>query len=505
MAIDIEVYPYLSPRLVEILLPSTDVSVQEIYDAIRNWEDSEEGMCYKPLIDAAGKEDLGGSVTVGITATLQNAQAFFTGRTTPLDDGVGRTCDATDSTGTNLYVDDADFVSDGVYVGAVVYNQNTGETATVTAVVDAHNLTTFPLSGAGGQGWTSGDEYAVHPMVLCSITGGNLVAVDDVGDPIDAAFPSPGVYLRTTSSSSATIADLHEIVELAWDTVHIDTIVGTSGTEFPIGTASTPVDNLTDAKAIAIANNIEIFKVRGSITLDSTFDRYTFLGYASNTSAVDLNGKSAINSAFISMLVSGQCNGSIRCQSCRLSAVTDLEGVFMDCSFTGDFSVKSAAKAYAFRAFSWDLAPMTMDMNGDGIFIYYGTAWWTVANLTSAGGLAAFSGDIGVTVDPTMTDGNVFITGATVLDADNKTGGNVITTYKDSFKVLEERLADHAVAGTLGAAIEFVKQIEGGRWRIVNNQMIFYKSDNVTEVARFNLKDGSGSPAEEDVKERQRA
>ena len=52
--------------------------------------------------------------------------------------------------------------------------------------------------------------------------------------------------------------------------------------------------------------------------------------------------------------------------------------------------------------------------------------------------------------------------------------------------------------------LAFIQDIEGGRWRIENNQMIFYKADNTTEVARFNLFDEGGAPAEEDVFERQR-
>ena len=35
--------------------------------------------------------------------------------------------------------------------------------------------------------------------------------------------------------------------------------------------------------------------------------------------------------------------------------------------------------------------------------------------------------------------------------------------------------------------------IQYGRWKIINNQMIFYKDDNSTEVARFDLYDDSGN------------
>jgi len=53
-------------------------------------------------------------------------------------------------------------------------------------------------------------------------------------------------------------------------------------------------------------------------------------------------------------------------------------------------------------------------------------------------------------------------------------------------------------------AVDFIANIEGGRWRIVSNQMIFYAEDNVTEIARFNLFDSLGSPTMTNVYERVR-
>jgi len=52
--------------------------------------------------------------------------------------------------------------------------------------------------------------------------------------------------------------------------------------------------------------------------------------------------------------------------------------------------------------------------------------------------------------------------------------------------------------------VDFIKAIEGGRWRIIDNQMIFYGEDNVTEIARFNLFDAAEQPAETNVTERRR-
>jgi hypothetical protein len=253
-----------------------------------------------------------------------------------------------------------------------------------------------------------------------------------------------------TSLSTDGLMSKQTITEVTWDTVYIDTINGIPGSDWPAGTRGTPVDNITDARTIANFYNICCYDVMGSITLNDDFSNSSFTANSPTTATIDLNNQNVDGAAFSRLGLTGQCNGSIHCHDCELDSITNLDGLFMDCGLSDGFSVNSGSKAYFFRAFSNDLAPMTFDMNGDGILIYYGTAWITVTNLTDPAGFCAFSGDIGVTVDASVTDGNIYITGDTVLDADNKTGGSVVITYKNSFKVWEEYRSAHTVPGTFG-------------------------------------------------------
>lgn len=68
--------------------------------------------------------------------------------------------------------------------------------------------------------------------------------------------------------------------------------------------------------------------------------------------------------------------------------------------------------------------------------------------------------------------------------------------------VLQTQLATNNIIGD----ITFIKDIEGGRWKIdaALNQMIFYKSDNTSEVARFSLFDITGSAGFNNPFERRR-
>ena len=78
-------------------------------------------------------------------------------------------------------------------------------------------------------------------------------------------------------------------------------------------------------------------------------------------------------------------------------------------------------------------------------------------------------------------------------------------------RVWDETTTGHDTSDTFGkytmdikSFTEFIDNIEGGRWKIISNQMIFYKADNVTEIARFNLLDSDGNPTEINVVERVR-
>jgi hypothetical protein len=50
--------------------------------------------------------------------------------------------------------------------------------------------------------------------------------------------------------------------------------------------------------------------------------------------------------------------------------------------------------------------------------------------------------------------------------------------------------------------VELVRKIERGRWKIENNQMIFYDTNGTTPLLTFNLFDQVGTPTMEDVFER---
>ena len=62
------------------------------------------------------------------------------------------------------------------------------------------------------------------------------------------------------------------------------------------------------------------------------------------------------------------------------------------------------------------------------------------------------------------------------------------------------------IKSSIDADLTFVKDMISGRWHIdpETTQMVFYKGDNTTEVARYDLKDKNGNPSYLSVFDRNR-
>lgn len=87
---------------------------------------------------------------------------------------------------------------------------------------------------------------------------------------------------------------------------------------------------------------------------------------------------------------------------------------------------------------------------------------------------------------------------------------NIRGVDSDSLKTLSDQIdsvkEQTDKISTIQLDVSFIKDIEGGRWVRDGHQMIFYKDDNITEIARFDLykKDGNLAEEDEDVFERRR-
>lgn len=84
---DISVDWELSPRIITVATPSTEITMQDLADTLRGLEHRPspgyDVFSHDYIVDLAGKEPLGGGVSVGITLSLKNAKLAFESRTGP--------------------------------------------------------------------------------------------------------------------------------------------------------------------------------------------------------------------------------------------------------------------------------------------------------------------------------------------------------------------------------------------------------------------------------------
>ncbi len=263
---DITIDWSVSPRLITILSPSVLITIQDLVDTLRDQEDEMINLTYSRLINAAGKEPLGGGVSVGITATLQNALLQFQDRP--------------------------------------------------------------------GPNW-----------ILCNITGGNLVAVDSGGNPIDPRQPTAFVTIDRTASSSATLQDSEALQAASYGTQHsvaLDMVNGTSGTGFPQGTREFPVDTEADALTIAVSRGIHDILVVNSATLTADFSEgYRFFSDNPERVMVTISaGADVTMCVFETIGVTGDVDAAVILRDCHVGNITSFStGDFHNCLLQGTITL----------------------------------------------------------------------------------------------------------------------------------------------------------------------
>ena len=80
---DITINWGVSPRIIEVAAPSTELTVQDLYDTLRSL--GAEAIDEPEIIDGSGKEVLSATEAVGLTVKLLNAKVKFEDRTEPVD------------------------------------------------------------------------------------------------------------------------------------------------------------------------------------------------------------------------------------------------------------------------------------------------------------------------------------------------------------------------------------------------------------------------------------
>ena len=256
---------------------------------------------------------------------------------------------------------------------------------------------------------------------------GNLIAQDSAKDII---VPTVGNYNVFVNGLQPITQNVDGILEQQQNTAYegavtIDTISGVSGTAYPVGTRTTPVNNLPDALTIASALGIEQINLHGTITLNQSFAHWVISGIsATGNDVVNLNGQSVDAARFDNVLLQGSGTGTVEARHCNLNNVSGLTGHFTQCGFQSNYTAGAGNSVFTYcHSEIAGVGKPVLDVNGSlsDISIRAYTGGIDIQNMTNAGSnitIDLLSGS--VLLNANSTAGNVVIRGAGEL-TDNST------------------------------------------------------------------------------------
>ena len=463
----ITVDAFRSPRLVWIDAGSDLLSVQELLNLLRDWEASAEGITEPKIISAAGKEDLGGGVAVGLTATLLNAKVAFEPPVIATSRGSVTTLD---STGIFVIDSSATFVTDGVITGATVVNETTGAFGTVITVDSETQLSLRSTVDGTRQDWQATDVYAVHNIIAKNIEGGNLVAVDNALSVIQVVLPSGYTQVTRTAASSATSQEEVDIQFSSFsnNAVWLDSSSGYSGTIYPNGTSRRPVDNDTDAQSIANTRGLFDIQIRSNETITGAHTGMKFYGRSPRTMTLTIDASATLSACeFENMLLTGDlgANGSAYFTHLAIKNTIGLFGHIEQCVIREGTNTAMAGailmlnKCAAVSAFNPGVDIPIIDCNGSArIAMRLFTGEVKLTNKTSGADCSLGLTGAVVELDSTITFGNWICHGVGTII--NNTTGTATVDLTDlvnptelSDQVWDRPTAGHVIAGTTGKAL----------------------------------------------------
>lgn len=362
------------PRIITVDAPSVEITIQDLYDTCKYLEATPGGMDDPVLIDAAGKEDLGGGVSVGLTATLSNALLAFEARLGPT-------------------------------------------------------------------------------YVQCRVNGGNLVAVDSLGDTFSTPIsPTAFTQVITTASSSATSQNQASIEYGSFEggvwVKQSGTITGTDGLK---GNAQFPVNNFADAVAIASMRGLpEKIYVIGNATLDTgdNIEGFTLVGQNPARTTITVNsGADTQGCEIMNASITGNLDGGTILRECVITSLNYINGFVYHCMLNpGTVTLGGVDTAHFLDCYSGvpGVSTPIIDMNGTGnedtplaIRGYSGGI-----RLIEKTGVGAASVDFNsghLYIDSTCTAGTIVARGAAGVTVDD---GATVTVIDQTVNSVIEQVPD---------------------------------------------------------------
>jgi len=196
----------------------------------------------------------------------------------------------------------------------------------------------------------------------------NLVGANsNVGDRVNVNQ----VSVRT--ANSAGLQDLSTILSAAYGgEVFVDQTNGQAGTDVPVGTRGTPVNNLTDALTIAAKEGASTLRFARNITLANVTIPQGFVLTSDSPALVKVTvdpSATVEGCEFINLTFEGTADGNNIIRDCLLLNVDYVSGFIFQCSLQETITIVPGALCALLSCFSNTLAGQPnpiIDFNGSG-------------------------------------------------------------------------------------------------------------------------------------------
>jgi hypothetical protein len=293
------------------------------------------------------------------------------------------------------------------------------------------------------------------------------------------------VSIRPNNSAGQTFSDVINSQSFENASVWVDSIEGLAGTGFPRGTPSDPVNNVNDALAIAMRENLNTFHIIGQFTAIGTMpiNNYHINGVTPANGIVIGSNLVVESSSFERIAILGSVIGRGSYKDCSVGktlGLTGVEGIFDNCAIAGDIALDATAtepiifkdciSAIAgtakpglncngtaaginFRRYAGGLAltnfnnpagTMTLDLMGSEVSINSTNCTNGVLVARGVGKLVDENGDVIPTGTSTI-NGNLLISNR-LINSDQSGGGSSVwtTIEKDNALAWSRKASDNA-------------------------------------------------------------
>lgn len=436
-----------------------------------------------------------------------------------------------------------------------------GEEAVLTGcyVIDQDSIPTIDMGGSGQDLVLTNYNGIINIKNLTSVDeeigiglSAGMVVLEDTITAGTIIISGIGLlYDYTTGTANVNSDGLMNRTQDAYQgRVYIDVNTTNSGSVYPVGLKNShAVNNIDDALIIADKYNCSELFFLSSITLASGINVSNFSLTANKSRIYELEFDSNVmttNTEVANLQVTGVCGCAITFDNCIINNLIEMCGIYDNCYFSGYNSCADLTTKHVLikNSRSLDRLGAHLATNSAKVTIQ---GWVSKLYITDKVGIEQVNINSVMAmliVESSCVAGEIHLSGIAYYTDNSDVGCTVITdklTNTDiqaaftASAVWDELLINHVVSGSAGdilanggaggitpaqiaeavwddpsatgliADVSFIKDIEGGRWKIVDNQMLFYKDENEEYIiASFDLYNGDGVPAEDNIYERKR-